>query len=105
VDKEIPRIGDSMLKAMSLLGYRVKDKVTGFEGVAASICFDLYGCVQAAVTPAMKEPGKLEDSRWFDTSRLDVMSDAPVMEPPSFPMEKEAKEASGGFGKSIPRRL
>lgn len=56
---------------VDLLGYRVRDKVTGFEGVVTSIGFDLYGCVQAVVTPPAKD-GKQEDSRWYDTHRLSI---------------------------------
>ena len=50
----------------ALLGLKVRDRVTGFEGIASTIGFDLYGCVQALVTPEMDKEGKLADSRWFD---------------------------------------
>lgn len=70
-------------KHAAILGFKVKDKVTGFEGVAASVCFDLYGCVQIAVTPAAKD-GKLEDGRYFDIQRLTVESSERVMPIPSF---------------------
>jgi len=46
-------------KHLSLLGLKVKDKVTGYTGVVASIGFDLYGCVQAIVNPGMDKDGKL----------------------------------------------
>ncbi len=36
---------------MSVLGLWVSDEVTGFEGIATSVGFDLYGCVQVVVTP------------------------------------------------------
>jgi hypothetical protein len=77
-----------MPKDLKLLGKLVRDKVTGFEGIVSSVGFDLYGCVQAVVTPAMKEPGKLEDSRWFDTKRLSVLNETPVMPIPTFEPEK-----------------
>jgi hypothetical protein len=84
---------------MELLGLKVRDCVTGFEGVATSISFDLYGCVQAVVTPAMKDAGKLEDSRWFDTKRLHVLDPKPVMDVPTFAVVPGPQE------KSIPRGL
>ena len=40
-------------KHFKVLGYRVKDKVTGYTGVATSVCFDLYGCVQVTVNPGL----------------------------------------------------
>jgi hypothetical protein len=38
-----------MQKHLSLLGHRVKDRISGSTGVVDSICFDLYGCVQATI--------------------------------------------------------
>lgn len=67
---------------MRLLGLKVKDKVTGFSGVCSSISYDLYGCIQAVVTPLTDEKGALPDSRWLDTSRLEVLDETPVMEIP-----------------------
>jgi hypothetical protein len=74
----------TMKQYMELLGLRVKDKVTGFSGVVSSVCFDLFGCVQAVVTPAVGKDGKQEDGRWFDTKRLDITDGNPVMEVPTF---------------------
>jgi hypothetical protein len=67
-----------------LLGFAVRDVVTGFTGVVTSISFDLYGCVQAIVSPGCDEKGKLDEGRWFDTKRLVATSDEPVMAVPSF---------------------
>lgn len=72
-----------MIEHMKMLGHEVKDIVTGFEGVVTSISFDLYGCVQAIVSPKAKE-GEVKDGRWLDTNRLIVTSKSPVMTPPSF---------------------
>lgn len=68
----------------ALFGLKVRDRVTGFAGVVTSVSFDLYGCVQAVVTPSAGEAGKLEDSRWFDTKRLEAIDFAPVMALPTF---------------------
>jgi len=70
----------------SLLGFKVKDSVTGFKGVCTSICFDLYGCVQGLVTTPVTEKNgeKKADSWWFDTKRLVRESDYPVMAVPHF---------------------
>ena len=68
---------------MKLLGFKVVDKVTGFDGVVTSMTFDLYGCIQAVVTPYANGP-KLEDSRYFDVTRLTVKGKKPVMKLPDF---------------------
>lgn len=64
---------------LELLGLKVRDKVTGFNGVVSSVCYDLYGCIQAIVTPFADDKGELKDGRWFDVSRLTVLDADPVM--------------------------
>lgn len=73
-----------MKEHLKLLGFKVRDAVTGFEGVVESIGFDLYGCVQAVVKPGLDEKGLPQDGRWFDLKRLTAVSATPVMEIPSF---------------------
>lgn len=69
----------------SILGKAVKDRVTGFVGVVSSVCFDLYGCIQAAVTPPVDKEGKIVDSKWFDVNRLEVTDEKRVMPVPDYP--------------------
>jgi hypothetical protein len=69
-------------ECLYLLGRRATDRVTGFTGVISSVTFDLYGCVQAIVTPPVNAEGKVGDANWFDVKRL-TTGDR-VMEPPSF---------------------
>jgi len=54
-----------------MLGKKVKDKVTGFEGIAIGICNYLYGCQQVGVAPAAKD-GKIENAQWFDIGRIKI---------------------------------
>lgn len=55
---------------LELLGYRVKDKVTGVKGVVVAVSFDLYGCIQALVD--VSDKSNYNNKRWFDVSRLDT---------------------------------
>ena len=72
------------MEHIKLLGMEVEDRVTGFNGVVSSVAFDLYGCIQAVITPKAGELGKMEDGRWFDVARLRVVGSAPVMDVPDF---------------------
>jgi hypothetical protein len=75
-----------MQEYLSILGRKVKDKVTQAEGIADCVSFDLYGCVQVGVRPPVfVKDGKQEpqDARWFDFHRLDVTGE-PVMAAPVF---------------------
>lgn len=90
---------------LSLLGLRVRDRVSGFEGVVASVCFDLYGCIQAIVHPGLQADGKLGDQSWFDVNRLEIVSAEPVMNRPNFEFGEVAKGNKGAaekpaFGKA-----
>lgn len=90
---------------LNLLGLRVRDRVSGFEGVVASVCFDLYGCIQAIVHPGLQADGKLGDQSWFDVNRLEIVSAEPVMNRPNFEFGEVAKGNKGAaekpaFGKA-----
>ena len=87
-----------MNQHMSLLGLIVKDKVTNFEGVVTTVAFDLYGCVQAIVTPVIKD-SKLDESRWPDTKRLVILHNLPVMDIPKF--EASFEDTKGGATKTL----
>lgn len=92
-------------KHLSLLGFRVKDRVTGMSGVVTSISFDLYGCVQAIVHPGLTSDGKPAEQHWFDIARLEAESDSPVMAQPDFDSGPAAEGRKGpaekpAFGKT-----
>ena len=59
--------------------------------MCSSISYDLYGCIQAIVSPAANEKGELQDSRWFDVARLEVLDEKPVMDIPGGRFEVERK--------------
>jgi hypothetical protein len=80
---------------LGLLGKKVKDSVTGFEGTVTSICFDLYGCIQALIHPGLNPEGKLAEQTWFDVNRLKVVNSTPCMLPPQY---SETLTASGNKG-------
>jgi hypothetical protein len=66
-------------QSLDLLGRKVVDKITLVEGIVTSICFDLYGCIQAIVTPSSIDDKK-SDIYWSDIKRLTVVSEYKVME-------------------------
>ena len=75
-----------MQQYLDLLGLRVKDVVTGVTGIVTSIGFDLYGCVQGLVMQTLTAvDGKsIGEQFWFDTKRLVIIDDDPVMPRPDF---------------------
>ena len=72
------------MEHLKILGHEVEDIVTGSKGVATTVGFDLYGCVQVIVNPGVDKEGKARELSWFDFKRLKVTSKRPVMEQPDF---------------------
>lgn len=91
-------------KHIDLLGFRVKDKVTGFVGVVETIGFDLYGCVQAIVRPQLdsKKSNELPSCSWLDVKRLEKVGTKRVMEPPMAQFSQG--QEIGGTEKPMQRR-
>ena len=70
---------------LDLLGHKVKDKVSDFEGVVISISFDLYGCIQADVRPTtLNKDNNIIMGSWLDVSRLEVLTKEPLMDVPNY---------------------
>ncbi len=55
-----------------ILGFTVKDRITGFKGVAVGHVEYLTGCNQTLVVPPVDAEGKLRDGQWFDDQRLET---------------------------------
>ena len=65
------------------LGSKVKDKVTGFKGVAVARCVYLNGCVQFEIEPLQLKDGVPQKSYWLDEQR--VVSSTEVEKKETFP--------------------
>lgn len=87
---------------IKMLGMKAVDAVTGFSGVVTTLSFDLYGCVQAVVTPPVNDKGETKDGQWFDVTRLKVSGDGPVMQRPDFSKGYIAQGRKGCASKSLP---
>lgn len=87
------------------LGFVCQDVVTGFEGVADSLSFDLYGCIQIALKPKLNKdakPGEMPDGRWFDVGRLKKVGKKPVMTVPNFLQWDEKGPATKPAATTLP---
>lgn len=69
---------------LNLLGWRVRDDVSGLEGPVVSVSYDLNGCVMALIERGYGADGKRLDTQWIDTKRLARVSDGPVADQPVF---------------------
>ncbi len=81
---------------LAKLGFKVRDRVTGIEGIVTSVGFDLYGCVQVIINPGIDKDGKIRDGLWLDIARLEILSKKPVMQPPDFVTDGPVAEGLKG---------
>lgn len=56
------------------LGLTVRDKISGFQGVAMGRTEYLTGCAHIGVAPRqLKSDGTIHEWQWLDETRLDVV--------------------------------
>lgn len=63
---------------MIYLGDKVRDKVSGFEGIAVTRHTYLNGCNRISVQPAIDKDGKLPEYEAFDEPQLEVIESMAV---------------------------
>jgi hypothetical protein len=57
------------------LGKKAKDKITGFEGLLTGRAQYITGCDQYLLTPQVSDSGTLQESRWVDEGRVEVIGE------------------------------
>jgi len=60
---------------MDYLGKKVRDTITGFEGVVVGHVEYLTGCAQVGVQPPAKD-GEMKSAQYFDVTRIEVIGES-----------------------------
>ena len=55
------------------LGDRVRDSITGLEGVVTCVAFWRYGCIRINVQPSTLVDGKVIEQIGFDEPQLEIV--------------------------------
>lgn len=63
-----------------MLGKKLKDKITGFTGIATGKATYITGCDQYLLAPQCAENGSFIDGHWFDEGRLEIIDDSLKLE-------------------------
>jgi len=90
-------------KHIAMLGKPGTDAVSGFSGIVTSVSFDLYGCVQAVLTPKADKKGDIKDGHWFDVARIKITNGKTVLTPPDFEAGYVAEGRKGAASKTVPK--
>lgn len=82
------------------LGSKVRDTITGFEGIAMGRTQYIYGCNQIMVTPdRLGEGGKRLEPEWFDEQRIETLEEREIL------ISSESEATAGGPQPVPSRRL
>lgn len=57
------------------LGSRVKDRITGFQGIVVVVSNYLYGCRRMGVQPEELREGKPGEAHFFDEPQLELVQE------------------------------
>ena len=88
-------------KSMIELGSTVRDKITGFEGIATSRAEFLYGCVRYGIEPVdLDKENKPMEPQFFDEQRIEVLEEPA----PELKVSKKSKFDKPGGPKPNPKR-
>ena len=84
------------------LGTKVKDKVTGLEGIVIAKCIYLNGCIQFEIAPAVNEKGETIKTQWIDQQQLEFVDHGILPNPKPEPKKRSvikftARRGGGGF--------
>lgn len=71
------------------LGTKVKDKVSGYEGIAICRSVFLNGCIRITVQAPVDKEGKIPADAWFDEQQLEIVDAKSIMMKPK-------KQLTGG---------
>lgn len=78
------------------LGQQVRDRVTGYTGIAIARTEWLNGCVRIAIQAPVDKEGKHTDALSFDEPQIEVLNTAHVLAVPEEEAHKAAKKKVGG---------
>lgn len=78
------------------LGSKVRDRITGFTGIAIARVEYLTGCIQVGISPPLSAEGKLIPAEYFDICRLEVLDATSMLE--------RANDDVGGPNRDAPTR-
>lgn len=68
---------------MVKLGQKVRDKITGIEGIAIGRTEWLHGCVRVTLQPQKLLDGKVADTVTIDEPQLDVIAEKTIKPSPT----------------------
>lgn len=77
------------------LGNRLRDKVSGVEGITTGYVTFLNGCVQWNIHPKVGEDGKVSEANYYDEQQLEFVDDGIAAAPAGIPSSTPSSSTGG----------
>ncbi len=84
------------------LGDKVKDKITGFEGIVIARIEYLNGCIQYGVKARVKEAA-LKEAEYIDEGQIERLGPG-INKPEPKPTKEKEPRKTGGFQPDAPKK-
>lgn len=69
----MPGKRETIIEGPIELGDRVREKITGLEGIVTAITTWLNGCVRVGVQPEKLKDGKISEAAYFDDGQVVII--------------------------------
>ena len=84
--------------AMIELGQKVKDRITGYEGIAIARLEYISGCIQYCVKPnKLDEKGKIIEGEYIDVGQLEIVGDGISLSAKDWGVPNINEKVNGGI--------
>jgi hypothetical protein len=81
------------------LGFKVKDEITGFEGIVIGITDWMYSCKRIGVRATLLVEGKPIEDQWFDVQQMIITEETKPL------ISEDSDATKPGGNKNGPGRL
>lgn len=86
------------------LGSKVRDNITGFEGIAVARTEHLHGCARITIEPTKLKDGKPIDAQWFDEQRVMLLKEMKPKVEPQNSARSGGPQRDANTSRAAPRR-
>jgi hypothetical protein len=86
---------------MVQLGDKVKDKISGFTGIAVARTDWLYGCIRITIQPEVSKEGKYVENQTFDEPQLVVLKAGAIKDEKKKPKPTHGDREDVGFRQNV----
>lgn len=76
------------------LGVKLKDKITGHEGIAVGVLIYINGCIQFGLKGQLDKDGKMPETHWIDQSQLEQTGEGIFVEPKQIGCDRDLGPAN-----------